>query len=174
MVAVFRKPTWPSFVLGSTLCAMCFFLFGWHVHEKAILTPIILLGYDVALSHRPLLQVTTGLLLVDWYCICRPPTQKPTSSLLSRAILPCCRCCSESKVCIVLPCLHLSVATCTNGVADSSFSDTPASSEWLLKLLLFLAYSIAEYQLLFVLWPATEYATTPLSLSTSFCCSNTG
>jgi len=105
MVAVFRKPTWPSFVLGSTLCAMCFFLFGWHVHEKAILTPIILLGYDVALSHRPLLQVTTGLLLVDWYCICRPPTQKPTSSLLSRAISPCYRCCSESKVCIVLYCL---------------------------------------------------------------------
>jgi alpha-1,3-glucosyltransferase len=38
---LFLSPTWERFIGATTLCAYASFLFGWHVHEKAILLILI-------------------------------------------------------------------------------------------------------------------------------------
>ena len=41
MIKLFGRPTWENFIGAITLCGYGSFLFGWHVHEKAILLVII-------------------------------------------------------------------------------------------------------------------------------------
>ncbi|OBT83288.1 dolichyl pyrophosphate Glc1Man9GlcNAc2 alpha-1,3-glucosyltransferase [Pseudogymnoascus sp. 03VT05] len=41
LIRLFLDPTWPTFIGATTLCAYASFLFGWHVHEKAILLILI-------------------------------------------------------------------------------------------------------------------------------------
>lgn len=41
LIKLFRRPTWDNFIGAVTLCGYASFLFGWHVHEKAILLVII-------------------------------------------------------------------------------------------------------------------------------------
>ena len=41
LVKLWMKPTWDVFIGAVTLCGYASFLFGWHVHEKAVLLVII-------------------------------------------------------------------------------------------------------------------------------------
>ncbi|KAH3765233.1 ALG8, alpha-1,3-glucosyltransferase S-like [Pelomyxa schiedti] len=41
MVKLWRNPTPTQLVMASAQCSLCFFVFGWHVHEKAILMAVI-------------------------------------------------------------------------------------------------------------------------------------
>lgn len=40
---LWRKPTFENFISSLTLCGFASYLFGWHVHEKAIM--IVLIPY---------------------------------------------------------------------------------------------------------------------------------
>ncbi|EJU06232.1 glycosyltransferase family 57 protein [Dacryopinax primogenitus] len=48
LVKLWRKPDYKSFVHALTLCGYCSFMFGWHVHEKAVLLILVPLSLLVA------------------------------------------------------------------------------------------------------------------------------
>jgi alpha-1,3-glucosyltransferase len=41
LVKLWRTPTYRSFLTALTLCGYTSFMFGWHVHEKAILLVLV-------------------------------------------------------------------------------------------------------------------------------------
>jgi len=51
LIKLFIQPTWDNFVGAITLCGYASFLFGWHVHEKAVLLVIIPMSL-IALKDR--------------------------------------------------------------------------------------------------------------------------
>ncbi|KDQ64881.1 glycosyltransferase family 57 protein [Jaapia argillacea MUCL 33604] len=51
LVKLWRRPTYKSFVTALTLCGYTSFMFGWHVHEKAILLVLVPLSLLAAESH---------------------------------------------------------------------------------------------------------------------------
>ena len=46
MVKLWTTPTYKSFVTALTLCGYTSYMFGWHVHEKAILLVLVPLRYS--------------------------------------------------------------------------------------------------------------------------------
>ncbi|TFY59795.1 hypothetical protein EVJ58_g5552 [Rhodofomes roseus] len=51
LVKLWRAPTYKSFVTALTLCGWTSFMFGWHVHEKAILLVLVPLSLMAADNH---------------------------------------------------------------------------------------------------------------------------
>ena len=47
MAKLWMAPTYKSFVTALTLCGYTSYMFGWHVHEKAILLVLVPLRYAV-------------------------------------------------------------------------------------------------------------------------------
>jgi alpha-1,3-glucosyltransferase len=45
LVKLWRIPTYKSFLTALTLCGYTSFMFGWHVHEKAVLLVLVPLRY---------------------------------------------------------------------------------------------------------------------------------
>jgi hypothetical protein len=39
------------FIAALVQCSLCFFMFSWHVHEKAVLMPILLLTYRLPCTY---------------------------------------------------------------------------------------------------------------------------
>ncbi|PVG03503.1 ALG6, ALG8 glycosyltransferase [Serendipita vermifera] len=51
LIKLWRNPTYKSFVTALTLCGYVSFLFGWHVHEKAILLVLVPLSLIAGDKH---------------------------------------------------------------------------------------------------------------------------
>jgi len=51
LVKLWRTPTYKSFLTSLTLCGYVSFMFGWHVHEKAILLVLVPLSLLAAENH---------------------------------------------------------------------------------------------------------------------------
>ncbi|KAG6809984.1 hypothetical protein H0H92_013810 [Tricholoma furcatifolium] len=51
LIKLWRNPTYKSFLTALTLCGYTSFLFGWHVHEKAVLLVLVPLSLLAAERH---------------------------------------------------------------------------------------------------------------------------
>ena len=66
LTKLWLKPTYKSFVAALTLCGYTSYMFGWHVHEKAILLVLV-----------PLRQVTHELHFTSVNLACTPAFLPP-------------------------------------------------------------------------------------------------
>lgn len=63
LLKLWLAPTYKSFVAALTLCGYASFMFGWHVHEKAILLVLVPLRYCRTWHHQACSLLTKSLLL---------------------------------------------------------------------------------------------------------------
>jgi alpha-1,3-glucosyltransferase len=63
VVSIIRTPEPKTFLFSMIYCSLCSFMFGYHVHEKAILIPCILSCLALASSGRSVLVQTCFFLL---------------------------------------------------------------------------------------------------------------
>ncbi|PRP84505.1 dolichyl glycosyltransferase [Planoprotostelium fungivorum] len=68
LVLLYRRPSALKFKLSVALCSLSFFMFGWHVHEKAILMSIVPL-YLVVVDDISLARITFFLTTVGHYSL---------------------------------------------------------------------------------------------------------
>lgn len=62
---LWRTPTYKSFITAVTLCGYTSFLFGWHVHEKAVLLILVPLRYDVYTSFDTMFDIRDSLIATE-------------------------------------------------------------------------------------------------------------
>jgi ALG6, ALG8 glycosyltransferase family len=88
LVALWRRPRSASLVRAAAYAALCGFVFGFHVHEKAAVTVTVLLALEADLTRAK--------------CGCRSRVQKHAAGAPMQcysAAVPCCaalRCVAES------------------------------------------------------------------------------
>lgn len=58
---LWRKPTFDNFLSALTLCGFASYLFGWHVHEKAIMIVLIPYGYCIIKYFKRIIRNTALL-----------------------------------------------------------------------------------------------------------------
>ena len=100
LIKLWRMPTYKSFVTALTLCGYTSYMFGWHVHEKAILlvlVPLRCVLYSLC---------TYGCLTTEKTVFLQRRTMnisEPLSSLLWLASSPSSPCCLLPPVSLPLP-----------------------------------------------------------------------
>lgn len=62
------RPTWTNFIATVTLCAWAAFMFGFHIHEKAILTMFVPLSM-ISVFHRRLINCFKPLAIPSFACL---------------------------------------------------------------------------------------------------------
>ncbi|GAA5813364.1 hypothetical protein MFLAVUS_006842 [Mucor flavus] len=82
---LWRKPTFDNFLSSLTLCAFASYLFGWHVHEKAIMIVLIPYGLMAANSKANLraLIILSAAGIVSLYPLLFQPTETPIKITLT-------------------------------------------------------------------------------------------
>lgn len=101
MIKLWRNPTYKSFLCALTLCGYVSYMFGWHVHEKAVLLVLVPLRY----AHPLLWLVFSQIFGIDCdykqACSLRRTTHfsGPSSSLVWREYIPCSHFFSLRPVC---------------------------------------------------------------------------
>ncbi|KAI9253284.1 dolichyl glycosyltransferase [Helicostylum pulchrum] len=82
---LWRKPTFDNFLSSLTLCAFASYLFGWHVHEKAIMIVLIPYGLMAANSKASLrvLIIMSAAGIVSLYPLLFQSTETPIKITLT-------------------------------------------------------------------------------------------
>lgn len=70
LIPLFFQPTWRRFVGALTLCGYASFLFGWHVHEKAIL--VVIWPFTFIAARDKVLQAPFNLVVAAGFVLLFP------------------------------------------------------------------------------------------------------